>query len=48
MMSTAPRQFAGRARRAALTHPEAKATIALATSRRIVLRNRTALMRLDA
>jgi len=31
-----------------LTHLEAKAAIALPTSRRIVLRNRTALMRLDA
>ena len=31
-----------------LTHLEAKAAIALPTSRRIVLRNRTALIRLDA
>jgi len=31
-----------------LTHLEAKAAIALPTSRRIVLRNRTALVRLDA
>ncbi len=31
-----------------LTHLEAKAAIALPTSRRIVLRNRTALLRLDA
>jgi CRP/FNR family nitrogen fixation transcriptional regulator len=31
-----------------LTHLEAKAAIALATSRRVVLRNRKALTRLDA